>query len=105
MSETSSTAESTECETLLAEAETVIVDLLDENAELLIELEASWTSCETIVRDTATEAVAAAARPLLVEIAGLKAERDALRRRLVPWVVGGVLTGLVAGFLVGALAF
>jgi hypothetical protein len=98
-----STPESSECETLLEEAEVVILDLLAEveawkKAHATLSIES-----ERIVLETAETAAAETARPFLIEIAGLRAERDALRRRIVPWVVGGILTGLVAGVVIGGL--
>lgn len=92
-----------EYETLLDEAEVVIVELMEENAELLIELADSWTSCATLVEETATEAAAVAVRPLLIELAGLKAERDVLRGRVLLFGIGGILTGLVVGVVIGVI--
>lgn len=62
------------------------------------------TDFEVRLREAVTGAAADTARPLMVEIAGLKAERDywqkeAVRRGRVGCVVAGVLGGLTfAGF-------
>ncbi|MBA7645100.1 hypothetical protein ES703_52853 [subsurface metagenome] len=104
MSRASSTTELSECNLLLDEAETVIVVLLEENAELRTERETILIDCERIVRETVEAAVAEAAKPLLIERAGLKAEIAGLRatnRRLI----GGCIAGALLSVLLGILAF
>jgi len=98
-----STTECNECETLLSEAESALTELLAENDLLRSELETCWTESALIVRETAERAAAEAARPLLVRVAGLEAENTALRRRVLSWALGGLLTGLVAGVVIGGL--
>lgn len=61
------------------------------------------THYEALLLTTAEEAAAAAARPLLVELAGVRAERDSYRASLRGWRIGAVVGGIVA-LVIGLLA-
>ena len=97
---TESTTESSECEKLLAEAETVLIELMEENGELRIELENSWIESERIVVERAERAAADAARPLLVKVVGLEAALARSRRVTIGIAVGGGVTVVGLGVLV-----
>jgi len=97
-----------ECEETLTEMWLSFEDeLMQREREEEASMRRRSAACEERVKAAAAEGAQAgaaeAARPLLVEIAGLKAECDILRRRLVPVVVGGILTGIVAGFVIGVV--
>lgn len=94
--EAQSSEQQTECEKALTELEQTCVDeltkLSNEYEERLRQLE---QDCAAAIQT----AVAETAKPLLVEIAGLKAER----RQRIWWGVGGLGVGIVAGVLVTLL--
>ena len=94
------TTELSECETLLAEAESVLMDLLTENDALRTERETSWIECERIVQEEG-ETVAAEAEKRHEEIVAV------LNRRCLWTCVGvgaaGAVVGFIAGLAIGAL--
>ena len=94
----SSTTGCAECEQLLTEAQDVIVQLMDEAAGLRDELASSSAASERIVRETAERAVAAAVRPLRVEIAGLQGELALQRKRA--WGYFGAGAGIGSAVVV-----
>lgn len=51
---------------------------------------------ERIVVETAEAAVAEAVRPLLIEIAGLEAEREILAHQVLWWKVGTIVAAIAA---------
>ena len=69
-----------------------------------------WADFSALVYDWAAgvveESVAVAVKPLLIEVAGLKAENAALRkprRGTLYWILGAAGAGLVTGLVVGAV--
>ena len=65
-----------------------------EIATIVIELQAE---ARAEIKATAVEAAAAAARPMLVTIAGLEAERDSLARSRLAWALIAAALAVVAG--------
>jgi len=74
-----------------------------EIATIVLELQAE---ARAEIAATSAEAAAEAARPLLVELAGVRAERDAARLVVCRWrwgAVGAGVVGVLAGILAGLL--
>jgi len=74
-----------------------------EIATIVVELQAE---ARAEIAATSAEAAAEAARPLLVELAGVRAERDAARLVVCRWrwgAVGAGVVGVLAGILAGVL--
>lgn len=97
-----------ECEAILTEMwESFEDELMEREREEEASMRRRSAECEARVKaaaaDGAEAAAAEVARDLLPKIAGLEAERDALRTRVVVWTVGGILTGVVAGVIIGVL--
>ena len=98
--QTPSSEPQTECEKALTELEQTCLDELTRlESEYDARLMQQGLDCEAAIRKAAADV----AKPLLVEIAGLRAERNAAARQRVWWGLGGIGVGLVAGILIGIL--
>jgi hypothetical protein len=93
-----------ECEQLLTELETICIETVTQlESEYDERLKSVGEEHEAILRQATEQAAAEAVKPLLVELAGSRAEVQALRlSRLRTGVIAGAI-GLVVGALLGGI--